>query len=189
MAAGFALYRGTGIYRDARGGGGPGFSTETEALVTTGPYALSRNPMYLGHLIFLAGLVALTRSPLALAGFFVQRQRFAERVAIDERRLADRFGQAYVEYVERVPRWIPRSSSSPYVLYHRIAEADSATIRLRVVQLGLKSRIDFQNALTDGKDTLARLGGQATPALWDGTRLISGVDAVDRALARLAGSA
>ena len=107
MAAGFALYRGTGTYRDARGGGGPGFSTEPEALVTTGPYAVVRNPMYLGHLIFLAGLVTFTRSPVALTGLFLQRQRFSERVALDERRLADRFGHDYVEYIENVPRWLP----------------------------------------------------------------------------------
>ncbi len=187
MAAGFGLYRGTGIYRAARGGGGPVFSTEPDALVTTGPYAVSRNPMYLGHLIFLAGLVALTRSPVALAGLFIQRQRFSERVALDERRLADRFGHDYVEYVERVPRWLPRLRSSPYVLFHRIAEADSALVRLRVVALGLKPRVDFRNAETDGKSELARLGGDATPALWDGMRLISGAGAVERELLRMTG--
>jgi len=108
------------------------------------------------------------------------------RDVTDERRLADRFGHEYVAYTERVPRWFPRLIASRAVLYHRVAEADSAAIRLRVVELGLKSRIDFQNAETDGRDELARLGGLVTPALWDGTRLISGVDAVERELARLA---
>ena len=189
MAAGYALYRGAGAYRNDRGGGGPGFAARPARLVMTGPYGLTRNPMYLGHLVFLAGLVALTRSPAALAGFAVQRQRFVERIAIDERRLADRFGHEYVEYVERVPRWLPRPAflSSPYVLFHRIAEGDSARIRLRAVELGLKPRIDFQNAETDGKDELVRLGGHATPALWDGRRLFTGSDAVERELVRMAG--
>jgi len=108
MVAGYALYRGAGAYRNDRGGGGPGFAAHPDRLVTTGPYAIVRNPMYLGHLVFLAGLVAFTRSPVALAGLAVQWQRFAERVATDERRLAARFGHEYGEYVERVPRWLPR---------------------------------------------------------------------------------
>ena len=73
-----------------------------------------------------------------------------------------------------------------YTLFHRIAEPASARIRLRVVELGLKPRIDFQNAETDGKDDLARLGGSATPALWDGRVLTVGEAAVAATLATLA---
>ena len=187
MAAGYVLYCAAGSYRGARGGGGPGFSVEPHALVTTGPYAVVRNPMYLGHLIFLAGLIAWTRSPVALAGLFIQGLRFSERVELDERRLADRFGHDYVEYVEKVPRWLPPVRTSPYVLFHRIAEVDSARVRLRVVELGLKPRIDFQNAETDGRSELSRLGSGVTPALWDGKRLITGADAVEGELERLKG--
>jgi len=53
-----------------------------------------------------------------------------------------------------------------FTLFHRVADPASARIRQRVVELGLKTRIDFQNADTDGKDELARLGGSLTPALW-----------------------
>lgn len=188
MAAGYGLYRIAGRYRNERGGGGPGFSAEPERLVTGGPYGVVRNPMYLGHLVFLSGLVALSRSPLALAGLALQWRRLAERVRLDERRLADRFGHDYVEYVEHVPRWLPRPAflESPYVLFHRIAEADSARIRRRVVELGLKPRIGFENAETDARDD-PRLGSAPTPALWDGTRLISGAAGVERELLRLKG--
>jgi protein-S-isoprenylcysteine O-methyltransferase Ste14 len=188
MAGGYALYRAAGAYRDERGGGGPGFAAEPERLVTGGPYGVVRNPMYLGHLAFLAGLVALTRSPAALAGLALQWQRFAERVASDERRLADRFGHDYVEYLEHVPRWLPQPAflASPYVLFHRIAEPESARVRLRVVELGLKSRISFENADTDAKDD-PRLGSAPTPALWDGRGLISGADVIEQALSRLRG--
>jgi protein-S-isoprenylcysteine O-methyltransferase Ste14 len=191
MAAGYALYRLSRGHRAARGGGGPGFAAPPERLVTTGTYAHVRNPMYLGQLLFLGGLVALTRSPLALAGLAMQWQRFVERVATDERRLADRFGHAYVEYVEHVPRWLPRPAflRSPYVLFHRIAEAESARVRLLVVELGLKSRIAFQNAETDGKDELVRLGGGSTPALWDGERLFTGPAETEGELRRMKGKA
>ena len=73
-------------------------------------------------------------------------------------------------------------SEPEYTLFHRIAEEASARIRLRVVELGLKPLIDFQNAETDGKDELARLGGSATPALWDGRALTVGERAVAQKL-------
>jgi hypothetical protein len=69
-----------------------------------------------------------------------------------------------------------------HTLFHRVAEPASARIRSRVVEMGLKPRIDFQNADTDGKDELARLGGSVTPALWDGHVLTVGESDVARKL-------
>jgi hypothetical protein len=68
------------------------------------------------------------------------------------------------------------------VLYHRIDDPDSAAVRRRVVELGLKGRIDFQNVDTEGAEAFAAHGGGAVPALWDGDRLHQGRAA---ALARL----
>jgi cation diffusion facilitator family transporter len=72
-----------------------------------------------------------------------------------------------------------------YTLFHRLAEPASARIRSRVVALGLKTRIDFQNAETDGRDELTRIGGSVTPALWDGRSLAVGESAIARKLATL----
>ena len=76
-------------------------------LVTTGPYAWSRNPMYLGHLIFLAGLALLFSSWFAAAIAVAAAVWFHLRVLADERRLERRFGETYRDYRARVPRWIP----------------------------------------------------------------------------------
>ncbi len=73
-------------------------------------------------------------------------------------------------------------TATAYTLFHRIGEPESARIRSRVVELGLKPRIDFQNAETDGKAELARIGGSLTPALWDGQALTVGESAVARKL-------
>ena len=60
MLWGYLQYRLCGRYRIRLGGGGPGLSgAPPERLVETGVYAWTRNPMYLGHVIYLIG-VALT---------------------------------------------------------------------------------------------------------------------------------
>jgi hypothetical protein len=104
---GYLQYRLVGRYRLRLGGGGPGMDTPPERLVTSGPFARCRNPMYLGHLIFLAGLALSLRSWLgaALAAGTALWMQF--RVLRDERRLAERFGEAYLQYRSRVKRWIP----------------------------------------------------------------------------------
>ncbi len=60
------------------------------------------------------------------------------------------------------------------ILYHRIDDPDSAAVRRRVVELGLKPRVDFQNVDTDGAEAFAKHGGGRVPALWDGERLHEG---------------
>lgn len=65
MLWGYLQYRLCGRYRVRRGGGGPGVETPPERLVTTGLYRYTRNPMYLGHMIFLIGLTLTLKSWLA----------------------------------------------------------------------------------------------------------------------------
>ncbi|MQB00743.1 MAG: hypothetical protein GEU78_10695 [Actinobacteria bacterium] len=104
---GFLLYRFGGNYRTTRGGGGPGLTSPPDRIVTTGPYAVSRNPMYFGHLITFASFVGATRSLLFAAVFGWHVHWFDHRVREDERSLTDRFGADYVCYREQVPRWLP----------------------------------------------------------------------------------
>jgi protein-S-isoprenylcysteine O-methyltransferase Ste14 len=107
IAWGYLQYRLVGRYRISLGGGGPGMKTMPERLVTGGPYAYTRNPMYLGHLIFLAGLALTLHSLLAALIAIASAVFFHLRVRKDERRLSERFGAAYAEYCSRVSRWIP----------------------------------------------------------------------------------
>jgi protein-S-isoprenylcysteine O-methyltransferase Ste14 len=107
LAWGYLQYRLVGNLRSREGGGGPGLSVPPERLVTGGPYRWCRNPMYLGHLIFLAGLALALRSWLAAAVFAFHTAWFDARVRKDEARLAARFGDAYRDYARRVKRWIP----------------------------------------------------------------------------------
>ena len=78
-----------------------------ERMVTQGPYRFTRNPMYLGHLIFMSGLTLTFRSWLALVIFVGRTYWFHQRVLHDEVRLEKIFGAKYAAYRAKVKRWIP----------------------------------------------------------------------------------
>ena len=107
LAWGYLQYKLVGLYRTRLGGGGPGVSVPPERIVEQGPYRWVRNPMYLGHLIFLAGLAVALRSWIALAVFALHAPWFDRRVREDEARLRQLFGAEYDGYRARVKRWIP----------------------------------------------------------------------------------
>lgn len=107
MLWGYLQFRLCGGYRKRQGGGGPGLGRPPERLVTTGIYGWVRNPMYLGHLIFLVGLAWTLKSALAALIALATAIWFHLRVLGDEKRLAELFGSDYLEYKARVKRWIP----------------------------------------------------------------------------------
>lgn len=106
LAWGYAQYRWVGALRAEQGGGGPGLSNPPLRLVSTGPYGLTRNPMYLGHLIFFAGLALLLSGP-AWVVFAAHVLWFDRRARGDEAHLLQLFGEPYRDYLGRVKRWIP----------------------------------------------------------------------------------
>ena len=107
LAWGYLQYRWVGAFRTREGGGGPGVAIPPERIVERGPYRWVRNPMYLGHLIFLAGLALALESWLGAALFAFHAVWFHRRVRDDEARLGRFFGEPYHDYCRRVKRWIP----------------------------------------------------------------------------------
>ncbi len=94
-----------------------GHLVKTRILVTSGPYRHTRNPMYLGRLFVLAGLVTmawlpggatLVLLPVLLAGFFFYYLRRKER--IEPARLRALHGNAYEAYRRAVPALFPRAT-------------------------------------------------------------------------------
>ncbi len=104
---GYLQYRWCGRYRVWRGGGGPGLDTPPTRLVTKGPYAHTRNPMYLGHLIFLIGLAITFWSPLGVLIFVGMAVWLHFRILKDEEKLEQQFGEEFLAYKRRVRRWLP----------------------------------------------------------------------------------
>jgi hypothetical protein len=73
-----------------------------------------------------------------------------------------------------------------FVLFHTVADPASARVRREIVARGLKPRIDFQNVDSDeGAKLFAARQGTSLPAVWDGERLITGADTIDRWLSEL----
>lgn len=91
------------------GKGTPAPIDPPKALVQRGLYRFSRNPMYVGVLLILAGEAVLFRSPF-LAAYAALFWLFFHLVVIgyEEPVLRRKFGSAYDEYINRVPRWFPK---------------------------------------------------------------------------------
>ncbi|HEX5224487.1 MAG TPA: isoprenylcysteine carboxylmethyltransferase family protein [Solirubrobacteraceae bacterium] len=79
----------------------------SEAIVTDGPYRLTRNPGYLGMALAYAGIAIIAGAPWALAPLPVAIA-IIDRGVIrrEERYLERRFGARYLDYKTRVRRWL-----------------------------------------------------------------------------------
>ena len=78
-------------------------------LLTEGIYAHTRNPRYLDLIIAVIGFALITNyrvmhwlALLCIPGLYVV-------ILLEERELRQRFGEAYEDYLRRVPRLVPRS--------------------------------------------------------------------------------
>ncbi len=82
--------------------------SEDHELIQTGPYRLVRHPIYASMLLlFLAAGTALTWWPLFLAGLIVFLIGTEIRVRMEDRLLADRFGDQFFAYRGKVCAYIP----------------------------------------------------------------------------------
>lgn len=79
----------------------------TTAIVTEGPYRFTRNPLYLSMILIYGGIAALANalSPVLLLPIVqhLMRRGVIER---EERYLERKFGDEYLQYKARTPRWI-----------------------------------------------------------------------------------
>jgi len=105
MVAGFVLTgSGSREFRKAK----TGFQLKDggTALVTSGPFRFSRNPIYLGMLVWLLGLAVLLGSLISFV-FPVLVFLLANFVLIppEEKKLQETFGDEFLRYRRRVRRW------------------------------------------------------------------------------------
>jgi protein-S-isoprenylcysteine O-methyltransferase Ste14 len=81
--------------------------TPSSALVTTGAFARTRNPMYLGMVLALGGIALLLNEPwpwlVPVAFVALLYFRFIRH---EEALMTQTFGDAYLQYKARVRRWL-----------------------------------------------------------------------------------
>ncbi|MEO5565052.1 MAG: isoprenylcysteine carboxylmethyltransferase family protein [Luteimonas sp.] len=80
---------------------------KSNAIVRSGPYRFTRNPMYLGLTLALLGWCAYLANPLTLVAV-VMFVTYITRLQImpEERLLLEKFGEPYAQYIKSVRRWI-----------------------------------------------------------------------------------
>ncbi|MHA1164223.1 MAG: methyltransferase family protein [Alphaproteobacteria bacterium] len=81
--------------------------TPTDALVTEGLYSWSRNPIYIALSLFYVGLSIALTTGWALLLLPVVIAALQKGVILrEEAYLAEEFGEEYLAYKKRVPRWL-----------------------------------------------------------------------------------
>lgn len=86
-----------------------GYIVKLRELVTAGPFALCRNPLYVGTFLVSAGYFTMcNRLDVWIAGVVLFWVFHGGAVIHEERLLREKFGQEYVDYCRSTPRFLPR---------------------------------------------------------------------------------
>ncbi|NLX98054.1 MAG: isoprenylcysteine carboxylmethyltransferase family protein [Rhodopirellula sp.] len=80
-------------------------------VVSDGPYSICRNPLYFGTFLITLSVAAFYESPIFAVGVALASCVYlATTVRWEEKNLNARLGKEYVQYCQRVPRFLPRLS-------------------------------------------------------------------------------
>ena len=120
-----------------------GHVRKNEALATSGPYAYTRNPLYLGSLLIGVGFAVAARSWWVGVALVVMFFAIYVPVIRDEEAFLRRKFPEFEEYARRVPRMFPRISShsatkesppdSPWIYIGSIANTTRCSARFAML--------------------------------------------------------
>jgi protein-S-isoprenylcysteine O-methyltransferase Ste14 len=85
-----------------------GYAIKMGKLTTSGPYALVRNPLYLGTALIVLGFIVMLKI-FIVGALFLGLMAWVYRNTIhnEEKRLTECFGEAYLDYKKHVPGLFP----------------------------------------------------------------------------------
>jgi protein-S-isoprenylcysteine O-methyltransferase Ste14 len=80
-------------------------------LITEGPYSMVRHPLYVFSLIGAIGIGLASENILVLAVLVIfYLLYYPLTILVEEAKLTDKFGQAYLDYIKSTPRFLPKLS-------------------------------------------------------------------------------
>ena len=86
-----------------------GHLEKTLRLATGGPYAHTRNPLYLGSVLMALGLLVAARHPISVAAGLAYLVLFYPYIIREEAKfLRDKFSPGYGDWARQVPIFLPR---------------------------------------------------------------------------------
>ncbi len=77
-----------------------------QGLITTGAFAISRNPLYVCFAMMLVGQFLIFPSWILLIYIFLGMLTFHRQVLKEERFLKEQYGQQFADYCKKVPRYL-----------------------------------------------------------------------------------
>ena len=108
VALGAAIaFAGVIVFRSNRTTVNPLTPSASSCVVSGGVYRVSRNPMYLGFLLALAGwavYLSNAGAALFLPAFVAYMTQY--QIKPEERALREKFGSEFAQYMSRVRRWL-----------------------------------------------------------------------------------
>lgn len=119
-----------------------GHIRKNQELATTGPYAYTRNPLYLGSVLIAAGFVVAAKNPwIALAAVLMFVAIYIPQIKVEEAYLRSAFPE-YSSYATQVPRLLPR-----FTPYRSPAAASSGQGAARFSRELYRRHREYQAAL------------------------------------------
>jgi protein-S-isoprenylcysteine O-methyltransferase Ste14 len=114
-----------------------------KVLVTSGPYSVVQNPLYVGSALIIGGIALCSGHMLGgVAGFLWAIAIYNGVAALERGRLIERYGETYLRYAEQVPRWLPRTMPTqsfeiPLADWLRTLRAESVSLWMLLPFLAL----------------------------------------------------
>lgn len=90
-------------------------SLDAPRLITAGPYAYVRNPLYVGNILNSAGVLMAAFYPWDITRIWMILPPviglYVYLVSLEEKFLAEQFGAQYRDYQRQVPAWLPNGQT------------------------------------------------------------------------------